>query len=312
MALTETTGRSPPAVLRKPNERHVTWLLRRIWDRLNRRNQHFMFCIVGEEGSGKSWTAMKVAETVDPTFNADRVLFDIVDLLRILNDGEHDPGNFYVLDEAGVQLGRRTWQDRSQVLANQALQILRDENLGLIFTVPALGDLDSQVIRRLQAFYEVTDKVPDEHVEGKFKVMDPDRTDETGKVYKKYPKRRINGRGAKIKRFAFSPPSAELIAPYEQAKSAFQDQHYEATIQKFEEARGEVAPDDDADEDPSPKDVVGELREGDRVDDVVSYHGNTGEPYIDADLLEIEFDLSQGDARKVKKLARKDDAIDVE
>jgi len=47
-----------------------------VWNRINRRNQHYMAALVGPEGSGKSWTALKIAEVIDPTFDADRVMFD--------------------------------------------------------------------------------------------------------------------------------------------------------------------------------------------------------------------------------------------
>lgn len=289
---------SPPPQLRKPNERHVEWLMRRVWDRVNVRNQHFMFCIVGEEGSGKSWTAMKIAEVLDPTFTADRVIFDVVDLLKVLADGRHEPGNFYVLDEAGVQLGRRTWQERSQILANQALQIIRDENLGLIFTVPALGDLDSQTQRRLQAFYELTEKEPDEFVRGKFKIMDPDRTDETGKIYKKYPRRVVDGHAARVVDFAFTPPSADLIEPYSEHKSEFQQRHYQKTIAELEGAGGDGGETDDG---LSPRELATEIA-ANGVEKYVSTHAQNGRPYINADLIYADYELSIREAKAVKAL----------
>ncbi len=149
---------SPPDPLRVPNHHHAPWLLRRIWDRLHTDDGYFMGVIVGREGSGKSHTALKIASTIDSEFSADRVIFDVSELLQDLKEGDDDPGSFYVLDEAGVQLGRRTWQERGQVLANQALQLIRNHNLGLIFTLPRLGELDSQAQGRLQAFYEITER----------------------------------------------------------------------------------------------------------------------------------------------------------
>lgn len=287
---------SPPERLRPPLT-DTEWLLRRIWDRINRRNQHFMLCIVGEEGSGKSHTALKMAAELDPTFTADRVIFDVVDLLKILANGEHDPGNFYVLDEAGVQLGRRTWQQRSQILANQALQIIRDENLGLIFTVPALGDLDSQTQRRLQAFYELTKKKPDEYVRGKFKIMDPDRADETGKIYKKYPRRRRDGVLVRITNIGAAPPSGELVEPYESQKTEFQQRHYEETIAEFEG--------DEAGEDSEPQRSAREVATdiaSTGLAEYVSTHSQNGQPYINADLIYADTDLSVRESKTVKAL----------
>lgn len=288
------TGRSPPTELQKPNEQYAPWLLRRIWDRVNRDNMHCMACIVGEEGSGKSFTAIKIAKAVDPTFTADRVIFDVLDLLKILRDGEHDPGNFYVLDEAGVQLGKRTWQDRSQILANQALQIIRDHNLGLIFTLPRLGELDSQTQGRLQAFYEITEKEEGEYVRGKWKFFDPDRSDHTGEIYKKYPKRRQNGRVERIKDFAFTPPDDSIIEPYLERKREFQQAFYDKTI-------SELADDEEADDRPDPKEIAVEIANG-GLSAFVSRHNTTKQPYINKDLIRTQYDLSHSDAATVKSL----------
>lgn len=288
---------SPPAPLRKPNRRHVPWLLRRIWDRLNRKNMHFMGVVVGEEGSGKSHTAVKIANAVDPSFNADRVIFDVADLLQVLQDGDHEPGNFYVLDEAGVQLGRRTWQERGQVLANQALQLVRNHNLGLIFTLPRLGELDSQAQGRLQAVLEMTDKVDGEYVTGKWKFTDPDRMDETGKIYKKYPRRREDGVVKRITSVSFRPPDPELIEPYEERKGDFQEEFYQKTIEQLSDG-------DEEEEDSSsisPKEIAQEIA-SDGVEQYVSRNGTTKEPYINKDLIRVEHEVSHSDANAIKSI----------
>lgn len=292
---------SPPDSLRKPHENDVAWLLRRIWNRVNRDNEHFMGVIVGREGSGKSHTAIRIASELDPTFTADRVIFDVAELLKLLRDGDHEPGQFYVLDEAGVQLGRRTWHDRGQILANQALQLIRNHNLGLIFTLPRLGELDSQAQGRLQAFLELTEKEPEEYIRGKWKWLDPDRTDRTGTVYHKFPRRRANGRLIRLTSVAFKPPAEDLIEPYEERKRAFQERFYDKTIEELETEDVEA----EASGGPNLSDITSEIVGG-RLPDVVDTHGTTGEPYISKDLIRHTFDLSHSDARTVKTLTEKE------
>jgi len=286
-----------PDPLRVPNERHVPWLLRRIWDRLHEKNGHFMGVIVGEEGSGKSHTALKIANTVDPTFGADRVIFDISELLEIIKDHDHEPGQFFVLDEAGVQLGRRTWQERGQVLANQALQLIRNHNLGLIFTLPRLSELDSQAQGRLQAFYELTDKVEGSHVSGKWKWMDPDRSDQTGTIYKKFPRRRIKGSLARIKEISFSPPDSSIVDPYEERKQSFQSDFYEETI---DELRGEEG-DNEEEDDKSLEEWADDVEET-GLDDVIDRHSQRNTPYISKDLLRDAHSVTHREARGIKKI----------
>lgn len=285
----------------------VLWLLGRIWDGLNRENEHFMGVVVGQEGSGKSYTAINIAHLVDPTFSHERVMFDVKDLLRVLKDGDHEPGQFYVLDEAGVSMGRRTWQDRGQILANQALQLVRNHNLGLLFTLPRLGELDSQAQGRLQAFLEITEKQDGEFVRGKWKWMDPDRADETGKIYKKYPRRRRgDGRVERITSIAFAPPPGELTEPYEERKGEFQDNFYEETLAELED---EVGEDDGGAESQSPKEVADEIL-GNGLVEYIGRHPQNDTLYVDGDLIAADYGLSTRKAKQAKKLVERE--VDLE
>jgi len=294
---------SPPSELQGRNRNHTRWLFRRVWDRVNRDNEHFMGVIVGREGSGKSYTALKIANQIDPSFNADRVIFDVKDLLEVLRSGDHEPGNFYVLDEAGVSLGRRTWQDRAQILANQALQLIRSHNLGLVFTLPRLSELDSQTEGRLQAILEIVNKVPDEYVETKWKWVDPDRIDSRGNILKKYPRRRQDGFKKRITRNAIAPPEdEELVETYEERKREFQEQMYAETIEALE-------PEEESEnESRTPKEIAEEIID-DGIQSVLSEHGVTGEPYVNGELIRAEYDMSHRDAKAVKSLLEKE--IDV-
>lgn len=296
---------SPPDRLRKPNDGHVPWLLRRIWDRIHRDNEHFMGVIVGREGSGKSYTAIKIAHEVDPSFSAERVIFDVASLLEELKSGRHEPGNFYVLDEAGVQLGRRTWAERGQVLANQALQLIRNHNLGLIFTLPRLSELDSQAVGRLQAFLELTDKEDGEYVTGKWKFLDPDRADTTGKVYRYFPRRRTEGQLLRVTSVAFRPPPADLVEPYEERKSEFQQQFYEETIGELRDEEDG----DDGDDGPDLQELAASVVD-DELEAYVDEHSQNGRRYVDKSLLRVDHDLSKTEAQTVKSLIEREVDLD--
>jgi len=288
---------SPPDRLQAPTERHTPWLLRRVWDRVNQDNEHFMACIVGREGSGKSYTAIKIADTVDPTFSVDRVIFDVKELLEVLRDGEHVPGNFYVLDEAGASMGVRTWQDRAQVLANQALQLIRSHNLGLIFTLSRVSELDSQAQGRLQAVLEITEKRPEKYVRLKWKWIDPDRVDSNGNILKKYPRRRQDGYEKRITRNTFSPPRSDLVEVYEEEKREFQAKFYDKAIRKLEEAEA----DEDAADQRGPDDIATEIADG-SLKRYVDQHSTTKQSYINKDLIRSDFDLTHSEAKAVKSL----------
>jgi len=279
---------------------HYEWLvLSRAWERLHEDNEHFMLCIVGEEGSGKSMTAIRIAEELDPNFTADRVIFDVEELLRRLRDEEYEEGQAFVLDEAGVSLGRRTWQDRAQVLANQALQLIRSHNLALIFTLPALGELDSQAVSRLQAYYEIKEKVPDEYVKGVWYYIKTDRSDEGRGNYTPKPRvRHANKPTERVDWLKFGPPEGEVVDEYLTKKEQHQKETYDEAIDALsdEDATGK-----DEEESQTPQDIAQDIaQEG--IQPFVSKHGTTDKPYINKDLIRAKKGVSHSDARAVKSL----------
>lgn len=292
-----SAGTEPPEALQE-TDREVPWLLRKVWDRMNRHNEHFVFTIVGREGSGKSYTAIRIAKEVDPTFDESRVLFDIADFLEILREGDHEPGQMFVLDEAGVSMGKRTWQERGQILANQALQLIRKHNLGLIFTLPRLSELDSQAEGRLHGYYEIMQKREGEFVRGKWIWLDPDRRDQTGEIYHKLPKRRENGRLQTLNSVAFRPPSGEVVTNYEARKDEFLEGFYDEVLGELNDKA-----ESDNTNSLSPYDIANEIIENDDIELFSREDRRTGDMLVDRNLLyhKSDYDITHDEARVIKK-----------
>ena len=286
----------PPASLvpaRTPAQKIIK---HHIWRRMNIKNEHFMAAIVGREGKAKSHTALKIASGVDPTFTAERVFFNVAHALSALNGDQYGKGQMIVIDEAGVSMGNRTWYDRAQIDVNQALQTVRKHNMGALWTLPRLNELDSQTHGRLHAYIEMTRKYPEldePYAVGKWKNIDPTR-DERSKLYKEYPRMRVNGRKEKIKEIAFRPPDPDLVAAYEPRKDEFMDQFIGDIVDEAEEQLNEETA-------PGPKEIAQEIAT-DGVGQFVSENGTTGAPYINKELLRIEYDLSHSNANAVKAL----------
>jgi hypothetical protein len=294
----------PPAALQADTP-EVRLIRQKIWRACNVENQHFMGAIVGREGSGKSLTAMKIMELADPTFNAERVMFEpkaFLERLQTWKERGETTGKMVVADEAGVGLGVRTWYQKDQVLFNQVLQVIRDENMGILFTLPRLSELDSQARGRLHAFLEMTDLDAGEWAEFKWLNWEPTR-DERDKIYRHYPEMKINGYKRKVKRLKLSPPSAELIENYEARKTAFQDGLYQDAIDEMEDEEESAM---------SAQDVVEELKDESRIHEVLSWHGAHKRWYVDKDLIRNAYDLSHSEAQTAKKLLASDEDIDVE
>lgn len=296
----------PPEPIRPPHDKAEQMVLHRAWKRLNKNNEHFMLCLVGEEGSGKSLTAIRIAREIDPSFCVDRVLFDVEELLERLKNDEFEPGQAFVLDEAGVSLGRRTWQDRAQVLANQALQLIRSHNLALVFTLPALGELDSQAVSRLQAYYHIRDKVPDEYVQGRWYYIKTDRTENGGDNYTPKPRiTRSDGPDMRIDTLRFGPPEGEIIDEYHDAKGDHQQRVYEKALTEMSDDE-----EDSEDQKKTASEIVDIIHDEKKLSKVVSYHNGHNKWQIDKDLIHEHFPCTHREAKKAKKLLVADADVD--
>jgi len=264
---------------------------------MNVENQHFMGAIVGREGTGKSHSALRICETVDPSFTAADVFFNPQELLEAFDSDEYGAGDMIVLDEAGVGLGNRSWYDKEQILLNQTLQTVRDDNMGVLFTLPRLEELDSQTIGRLHAFIEMLEVNPEEGwANSKWKNISLTR-DGRAKTYKKYPRLRFDGVKKRVTCFPITPPSEGLVDAYEQRKEAFKQDLYEEAIEAYND-------DDDSDDHNKLRETADEIIE-EGVSEYIDEHGGNGRLYVDKEMIRVDYGLSHNDAKAVKKIVER-------
>ena len=294
------TTSKPPEQLQPPFKRPEPEILRGVWDRLNVNNQHFMCAIVGEEGSGKSLTGIRIASELDPDFNADKVHFEPDNFLERLRDETFTPGDVYVLDEAGVSLGVRTWHDEAQIQVNKAFQLIRSHNIGLIFTLPRLSELDSQTQGRLQAFFEITTR-KDDYVVGKWKNVDPDRTG-SGTDYQPFERLERNGCKLRVTSIAFGPPTGEFVDEYHQRKKKHQKETYDKAISAI---RGEKREEEERELNAQ---QIADMILEDGPEDYIA--DNYGQKYIDRDLISVDYGIGEAKTRRVKKVLQREGVLD--
>jgi len=280
----------------------TAWLLERIWSRMHERNEHFIGCLVGREGSGKSMTAIKIADTLDARFDAgENVFFHLDNFLEVLANDEFEQGDIFVLDEAGVQLGSRTWQERAQVLGNQSLQLIRSHNVGLIFTLPSFSELDKQARGRVQLLFKLVNKVDGEYVSAKPMRVEPDREGNGGEPYTIYPRRtNQTARGVQstrpVKRVEFAPPEDATTEAYLDLKEEFQSKQYEETIA---ELRGE---DVDEESELTPQDIADDIIDGAGIQAYIREINNGAQKIVDRDKIRSEFDVGKSRSKEVKRI----------
>lgn len=289
--MASSRSKAPPWLQTRSVESRL--LYQKIWRPVNHGKDWFVFAIVGREGSGKSMTCASILESTDPTFTADRVFFDPAEFLEYVSglSKSERKGKACMLDESGVGMGVRTWHDKDQIKFNQAMQTARDDQMIIGLTLPRLGELDSQFRGRLHAFLETTGVDHGKAARVKWKNIDPTR-DEHDKLYKKYPRLRINGREQKVRECSFGPPSESFISEYEARKEEFKQELYDETV-------GEMQDDD---EELTPKEMAEQVEPHDFIRDV----NGGAQQVLDKNLIAAEFDIGEGTAKRVKSLLMQD------
>jgi ABC-type dipeptide/oligopeptide/nickel transport system ATPase component len=131
------------------------WAVHEIERRLEA-NRNIIVLLIGESGSGKSWAALRLAEQVDPGFNAKRrLVFTLDGLMALLNAPEAiQPGDVVVWDEAGIGASARQAMTKVNVIFSAIVESVRFRRFALLFTVPDLAMIDPNARRMCHLILE--------------------------------------------------------------------------------------------------------------------------------------------------------------
>lgn len=187
-----------------------------------RENKNFISFIGGPTGSGKTYSALKICEVLDDDFNVDRIVFDGLELMRLLNEGNIKSGSCILFEEAGVAMSNRNWYSTLNKMLNYLMQTFRHRNIVLIFTSPYMDFIDAGTRKLIHAEI-MTDGIDYEKKVCRLKPMLIQYNSRYNKYYYKYLKMKIGGNSVKIKRWSVGLASPELIKAYEEKKRRFTD-----------------------------------------------------------------------------------------
>jgi ABC-type dipeptide/oligopeptide/nickel transport system ATPase component len=195
-------------------------IVERIKNRLHNQNKNFLMIICGATGSGKSYSALRLAELIDPEFTIDNLVFSVEDFMSLLTSGKLKKGNVIVFDEAGVGIPAREWFSLSNKAINYVFQTFRHENLCVIFTCPSFDFIDSQTRKLFHAYLE-TLAIDFKREQVICKYMEIEYNPRYGKEYFKYPRAKLGNQSVVLNRIRINKPSQHLIEAYEQKKKHF-------------------------------------------------------------------------------------------
>jgi len=198
--------------------------------RVMRKNQNNLVAVVGATGSGKTWAALSVGEQLSKKnkcdFNVKQVVFDLRELMALINSGKLKKGSCIVFDEPQVSISNREFQSQANKVFNYLLSTFRHLNYTLFFCTPYEDLLDKSTRKLFHAKFLM------QSINSKTKtsVVRPytiSYNSKFGKFYEKFLRVRYKPANksiyisAPLKTWTISKPSDELIKAYEKKKRAF-------------------------------------------------------------------------------------------
>lgn len=191
-----------------------------------KRNKNVLIALTGATGSGKSYTALRIAELwymykfqeVFPVRT--HACFSIGEVMKLLSSGTLRKGELIILEEAGANLNALDFQSKVSKLFTFILQSFRSMNVGLIFTLPVLTMLNKSARMLLHGHF-ITVHIDFRTDTCKIKPFFLQLNQKTGKVFEKYMRVKKNGRVVRIERFSYKIPLDLIVTIYEQKKHNF-------------------------------------------------------------------------------------------
>ena len=219
-----------PDIEGKEKKKQEPVLIAYIKDRVMNKNKNFLMLFVGPTGSGKSYSALRLAEMLDDTFDINRVCFKAKDFMNCINGlveradkGEIIKGKVILWDEFGVEHNAREFMTISNRVINYFFQTSRHLNLIVIMTVPLLSFIDSATRKLCHGVAEMQGiNSHDKTASVKVKMLQTNVM--TGKEYPKYLRYRRKNKTFVSKKLKFNLPSPEIRGAYEIKKKQFTTQ----------------------------------------------------------------------------------------
>ena len=199
------------------------WIISRI-----KKNKNVLILVVGDTGSGKSWSCVSAAETLDPLFKPNNACFgNLLNLLTAMDQHIIKRGQCAVFEEFGTQMSSRQSLTKENVGYSKILQTFRHEGFICFFNVPDLSFVDTHARRLFHALW-IMDGIDESKSQGLIKpfVLQHNRGELKPKTYKKYLRTSFKNKyGIKkkkrLKRIRIDKPSDNNRIEYEEWQKKF-------------------------------------------------------------------------------------------
>lgn len=236
--------------MKKTSFDREAWIARRLWNRIHVENTNALVGVFGLPGTGKTYTAVRLAELIDPSFTLDRIVFTVPDLLHLINGPPRLPrGSAILFDDTSRGANSRKWQTPVNQALSDVGNTFRYEGYLVLCTARVSGNIDSQFRELFHLTLEIKNRDRAMQII-KAKPMIPSMDTARGKTYWHYPRALVPGRGyCRLKRVAFHRSTFQTgphltWTEYEHKKAAFMRAHYRTLERelRLDERMGGVKP----------------------------------------------------------------------
>lgn len=213
--------------MRNPSFSREKWLARLLWNRIHLENTNAIVGAFGLPGQGKTYTLIRLAELIDPTFNLDRIVFAIEDWLALIDGPPKLPrGSAIILDDTGRAANSRKWQSHINQALSDVGNTFRQDGYFMGATARVGKNIDSQ----FRELFHLTLEMKKRSIQSGYirtKPMIPSMDTARGTTYWHYPRIEIPEHGnLRVTRIDFHPShfqtGQKLTWPdYEEKKRAF-------------------------------------------------------------------------------------------
>ena len=218
----------------KPPQLHE--IVKRLVDNNFRKKKNFFMLIVGAPGSGKSYTALKFAETIEPDFSPrEQIIYMPEQFKQVFENLEENRKKVLIFDEAHVTMPSRRWFSFVNLSINTIMSTFRQvKQLAVFFVAPNQNMIDKQ-LRSLFEYYCVVDKQLNEegvYVYGQLYEVGLNYYDlRDQNPYLRKVRIMCNGKIFKLGEMMIEPPSEQLAKEYEEVSLEFKrNVLYEMTL----------------------------------------------------------------------------------
>lgn len=184
-----------------------------------KKEDDIIMLVSGHRGTGKSIACLALGEALDENFNIKKVAWNTKQLLNLVNDDSIGAGEVIILEEAGINISSKRWQQTDNQAVSNSITISRPRRRILILNIPYIDLVDSSIRKMVKAKLTMINVDVKKHMSlGKLYFVNYNEQEK--EFYRRLIAVTVNKRGKKayFNNIFFKKPSKKIMRQYKKAR----------------------------------------------------------------------------------------------